>query len=480
MNNSYSIPTDRILDRIRFENSWWKSNMPTAEMAFLPKRLYFKLFFPHVIDRSVKRALVLMGPRRVGKTVMMHHAIGDLLSEGVNAKKIFFLGIDNPIYLYLGLEELLNLCMQASGSQTTEGLFVFFDEIQYLKDWERHLKILVDSYPSIKFIVSGSAAAALRLKSTESGAGRFTDFMLPPMTFQEYLNLTKKDSLLRSIQLPSPDQIVSTFEATDIKELNHAFFDYINYGGYPEVVYSETVKNNMARYIKNDIIDKVLLRDLPSLYGIRDVQELNRFFTYLAYNTGREFSFEKMGRESGVEKTLLRKYIEYLEAAFLITVINKVDDNCKHFKRITGFKVYLTNTSLRSSLFSPVDVIDDEAGSLVETALFSQWIHRENMDIFYAQWKMGRSEGEVDMIILENKNLKPTSAIEIKWSNRYVSKPTDLKSLLDFCKKNKITYAIVTTIDKTETIVHRDITLKFVPASVFAYTIGSLTLTANN
>jgi predicted AAA+ superfamily ATPase len=53
----------------------------------------------------------------------------------------------------------------------------------------------------------------------------------------------------------------------------------------------------MGRYVKNDIVDRVLLRDLPSLYGIKDVQELNRFFTYVAYNTGKEFSYESMSKE---------------------------------------------------------------------------------------------------------------------------------------------------------------------------------------
>jgi len=70
-----------------------------------------------------------------------------------------------------------------------EEVFVFFDEIQYLKNWEQHLKSLVDLRTALRFCVSGSAAAAaaLRLKSNESGAGRSTEFLLPPLTFYEYL-----------------------------------------------------------------------------------------------------------------------------------------------------------------------------------------------------------------------------------------------------------------------------------------------------
>jgi uncharacterized protein len=476
MRESYAIPTNKIIERIRFENPWWTSGKPTPEMDFLPRRLYFSLFYPHVKDHSVKRALVLMGPRRVGKTVMMHHAIGALINEQIDTRKIFFIGIDNPIYIHLTLDDLLKLAMEAAGQEETKELYVFFDEIQYLKDWERHLKILVDSYSQAKFVVSGSAAAALRIKSSESGAGRFTDFMLPPLTFQEYLHLKKLQHLVKPIQLHYQKKLIDFFEAVDIKELNRQFFEYINYGGYPEVIFSETIQQNMSRYIKGDIIDKVLLRDLPSLYGIRDVQELNRFFAYLAYNTGREFSFDKICKESGIDKVLLRKYMEYLEAAFLIKVIHKIDDTAKQFKRVTGFKVYLTNTSLRSALFSPVDPIDEEAGSMVETVVFSQWLHRENLDLKYASWKNGRTEGEVDMILLDDKKLKPVWCVEIKWSNRYLESPGKLKSLTDFCEKNDLEAAIITTVDKQQTLEYRNLSFTYVPAAVYAYSVGVRTL----
>ena len=89
------------------------------------------------------------------------------------------------------------------------------------------------------------------------------------------------------------------------------FIHYLNFGGYPEVVFSDRIQSDMGRNVKNDIVDKVLLRDLHSLYGIKDVQELNRFFTYIAYNTGNEFSYETMSRESGIQKDTLKKYLEY-------------------------------------------------------------------------------------------------------------------------------------------------------------------------
>jgi len=394
----------------------------------------------------------------------------------VDPQSIFFIGIDNPVYVQMGLEELLDLCKGSLHLSSLEGCYVFFDEIQYLKDWERHLKVLVDTFPATKFVVSGSAAAALKWHSTESGAGRFTDFRLPPLTFQEYIYLKNMNHLLYDGSIDYGGKIVPYCLTHDIKLLNKEFIHYMNFGGYPEVMLSEKVQTEIVRYVKSDIVDKVLLRDLPSLYGIKDVQELNRFFSYLAYNTGKEFAYEHMSKESGIQKETLKKYLEYLEAAFLIKVLNKVDMNAKRLKRVTSFKVYLTNPSLRSALFSPIIESDDEMGNMVETAILAQWMHREKLDLTYARWKEGRSEGEVDLVLVDDKKFAPIWGVEIKWSNRYYEKPMELKSLLYFCKNNQLEQALATSIDIQGVKVADGIPITFLPASVYAYNIGDITL----
>ena len=353
---------------------------------------------------------------------------------------------------------------------------MFFDEVQFLKDWERHLKVLVDSYPNTKFIVSGSAAAAIHKKSSESGAGRFTDFMLPPLTFQEYIHLNDNEHLILDGVVQYGEMEVSQKQTNNIKALNEEFVNYLNFGGYPEVVLSKRIRSDMQRYVKNDIIDKVLLKDLPGLYKINDVQELNRFFAYIAYSTGQEMSYQKIAKDSGINKTTLKKYLEYLEDAFLIKVLYRVDNNAKKLRRITRFKVYLTSPSLRAALFSPISELDEVMGNMVETAILSQWMHREHLDLTYAQWKQGRKEGEVDLVLLDNKAFKPAWAVEIKWSNRFYENPNKLKSLIHFCKVNNLRNALITSIDKSGNKVVEDIEFTFVPASLYAYNIGVGTL----
>ena len=359
----------QVLKRMSIDNPWWISGAIAEDYKALPERVYLDEFYPLVSDLSVRRAVILMGPRRVGKTVMIFHTINKLIEAGVNPHKIIYVSIDTPIYNNHSLEDLFYLAKEAlKQNGNNEGYYVFFDEIQYLKDWEVHLKSLVDTYRSTKFVASGSAAAALKMKSNESGAGRFSDFILPPLTFYEYIHLQKLNSIIVDSSSAVP------YDTINMDELNRHFMDYINYGGYPEVVFSEKIRSNPGLYIKNDIIDKVLLRDLPSLYGITDIQELNKLFVHIAFRSGNEFSYEKLATESGIKKEVLKRYLEYLEAAFLIKVVNRVDQNAKHLQRVTSFMIYLTNPSLRCALFSPIDSEDDFVGSMVETTIFAQWI----------------------------------------------------------------------------------------------------------
>ena len=409
-----------------------------------------------------------MGPRRVGKTVMLFHLVQDLIDSGISPKKICYLSIENPIYNGLSLEDLLHHFLEVTKQNPSEEHFLLFDEIQYLKDWEVHLKTLVDSYHKIKFIVSGSAAAALKLKSNESGAGRFTDFMLPPLTFHEYIDLKNLSHLITLKNKEWKGVSGNYFHTYKIDVLNNHFIDYINFGGYPEVSLSEEIQSNPGRYIRNDIVDKVLLRDLPSLYGIKDVQELNSLFTTIAYNSGNEFTYEQLSINSGVAKNTIKRYIEYLEAAFLIRVINKIDQNSKKFKRATSFKIYLTNPSLRSALFAPIEKDDDFIGNMVETAIFSQWIHNTGFIPYYARWK----SGEVDIVSLSKEKQKPIWAVEIKWSNRYVKSLNKLSNLKSFCQKNNLDRTLVTTLDIEEIKDDDGLIYDFIPCSLYCYTVG--------
>lgn len=465
------VSEKEIINRFIFDNPWWENNAVDERFVNFPRRSYFPLFEKLVKDKSVNRAIILMGPRRVGKTVMVYHTIDGLLHGSVNGKAILYVSLETPIFTGLSLDKLIALFKEHFNHQRDDDLFIFFDEIQYLKNWEVHLKSLVDSYPAYRFVATGSAAAALRLKSSESGAGRFSDFMLPPLTFAEYLRfINLEEELLQIVKVEKEDDTSEEYKVIDIDKLNKEFVKYLNYGGYPEAVFSLTIQTDSARFIKSDIIDKVLLRDLPSLYGINDIQELNRLFTTIAYNTGNEITLEALAQTSGVAKNTLKRYLEYLEAAFLIRRVNRIDQNARHFKRVTSFKVYLTNPSMRAALFGYIDESNDALGALTETAIYGQWLHSDFIDsLYYSRW----NSGEVDIVALGSKSQKPYWCVEVKWSDRPLIDPSLLSNVIDFAKRNSIrTPVTVTTKTKSGSISMSGVDIKFRPSSEYAYVLG--------
>ena len=466
----HSYTEEDIKNRINIDNPWWQPDSQIDPyFEEMTPRPYLELLYPLVKEKKINRAVVIMGPRRVGKTVIINHIIQKLISEGFDPKRIVYSSVDTPIYTKLSLEKILTLAANITSSSLKEPMYVFFDEVQYLKDWEIHLKSLVDTFRNIKFIASGSAAAALRLKSQESGAGRFTNFILPPLSFFEFIELSGNSSKLKMKidESKNKRRFYIPFNRNSQELLDNLFEEYINYGGYPELLHKEETKINMERYIKGDIIEKVLLKDLPGLYGIQDIQELNALFSSLAYNTGKETSLDSLSKNSGVAKNTIKRYIEYLEAAFLIKIFRRVDFNSKVFKRDNFFKVYLVNSSMRSALFSPTKRNNSDFGYMVETAIFSQWFHSDDRYKYYARWRTG----EVDLVYI-NEKLKPSWAVEIKWSNRMWESSSELKNLLEYCNNNNLKSALVTTIDISGEKNFDSVNIEFRPASVYAYTVS--------
>lgn len=464
-----SISDKDIHTRIERDNPWWGNPDYVIPETDSPKRIYFAPLKSLALNYEVKRATVLLGPRRVGKTFMLKQLIAEARSNGISSQNILYVSIDTPIYSGISLEKFISFM---PGNARQEKCLIIYDEIQYLRDWEIHLKDLVDNHPHVKFVASGSAAAALQLKSRESGAGRFSDFMLPPLTFYEFLMFLKEEEkFIKPEQTPS-DQRGWGYQITDIEGLNGRFIDYLNYGGYPEAAMNQEIRDNPDQFIRNDIIDKVLLKDLPNLYGINSIQELNKLFSFLAYNTGKEASLENIAQESGISKPTIKRYIEYLESAFLIIKVSTVDDNCKTMKRERNFKVYLNNPSMRAALFAPANADDsDLIGQLTEAAIFSQWQHSPAFkNLKYARW---RNEGEVDIVYLD-PNQKPSWIGEVKWSDRIEShwgKTTSAVSLL--LKRHK---SIKSAFFTTKTVqIERELEGKIVraiPSAAYCYLVG--------
>ena len=131
-----NVPKDQILSRIEFENPWWKTRSIDPFYARLRPRAYFPHVRQLVAETEVRRAVILMGPRRVGKTVILHHVVQSLIDAGTDPGRICFISVDAPVYTGHALAQLIDLAREASPAIRDDlaGSCFVFDEIQYLRD----------------------------------------------------------------------------------------------------------------------------------------------------------------------------------------------------------------------------------------------------------------------------------------------------------------------------------------------------------
>lgn len=464
---------DPIRLLLQQSNPWWDdSPFPKTKHT----RAYFHSLKRLVFDWDTHRTIILMGPRRVGKTVMLRQLIQHAIDSKIDPRYIMFVSVDDPVFSKTTPRELLFKFEKITDHSHTDRRIVIFDEIQNLENWEAHMKALTDSYPNTRFVASGSAAATLRRRSQESGAGRFTDFFLPPLTFAEYLDFRNQTE---NLIIPSKRFDGLKYETTDIEKLNREFIDYINYGGYPETTLKKNIRQNAYFHLRRYVIDEVLQHDLAALYGIHSPTDVNNLLTFIAFNTGQETSATSISRDTGISRNTVVRYLEYLEAAFLVARVRRVDDTIKTMKRKSTFKLYITNSSMRAAFFGPASEEDRaELGHLVETAVlghYHQYNHRNG--IHYARYKSGRSYLEVDFVRIEGSSLRPFEVCEVKWSDNHIGNPTKLKGILDVGKrisKGIPIFALTKTVSSID--VYNGVEVKYYPCALYCYQVGLMAI----
>ena len=409
---------ESILKVLSAYNPWWKTGLVNPILSKSYKRFAFYEAMKRLAQKDLRRTVVLTGTRRVGKTTIQYQMIETLLQNGVPPQKIVFISMDHPMLKLSAFNEILECYHENIYAE--HDAYYFFDEIQYAQDWDKWLKTIYDMQPETHIVATGSASPALVKGNEESGAGRWTVIQVPTMSFYEYcellgINKPQLPSDLRPTQMVKMTQQDRTQIMLRLQAVQNHFNRYLRVGGFPELALAEN--DIMAQQImREDVVDKVLKRDLPSLYNIRNSTELERIFLYLCNVSSEIVSIDAIAKElNGVSRPTVENYIRYLESANLVYQSWPVDMADKKVLKARP-KIYIADAAIRNAVLMDDSILSDpvEMGKVVETAVY------KHVAAFYYQgatsvgyYRGGKKNKGID-IVVEYPNIR-NILIEVKY-----------------------------------------------------------------
>lgn len=278
-------------------NPWWTQKF---EINYKDRGIYPEL------QRclNAKQIIALTGLRRVGKTTIMLKIVKDKIASGFASDNIIYFSFDN--FRDLSISRLVEVYAEHFDKDLNSQNYLFlFDEIQKIANWEEQVKRMYDLHANFKIVISGSESLFIRKRSKESLAGRMFEFKIELLSFKEFLSF--KQAEFKPLGL---------YE----KELSKLFEEFMFSGGFPELVGIKD-RNFIKNYIKETVVEKILFRDIPLMFPIRDVSILESIFKAISSNPGQIIEMNKLAGEVGISRRVVSLYLGYLENSFLIKKI---------------------------------------------------------------------------------------------------------------------------------------------------------------
>jgi len=298
-------------------------------------------------DTSHSRAVVLLGPRQVGKTTLLCQALSRLQAAGAT---VWYCDFTDRTLGGAGLREVVRALGLGGRDERT---FVLFDEVHYVDGWERELKLLVDERAA-RFAVADSAAAVLRAAMRDAGAGRWSTFSVHPMGLVEWLALREHCGL--------PEQGTSFTRSTSCAE-------YLRRGGFPAFALRQPSLAETHRVLRDDLVERAIRADVGPARGIRNVHGLELMFRWVAADSGLQVTYSRAKKDLGTGADTTRSWLSALEDTGLIWLLPTWNLSLAKQARRPA-KAYATDPSLVAAFVPGGDRETDArfVGKLVETA----------------------------------------------------------------------------------------------------------------
>lgn len=328
------------------------------------------------------KVILLFGARRVGKTVLIREILNQfggkyLLLNGEDMNTFFLLEqqtVSNYKYLLNGVELLV------------------IDEAQNIPDIGRKLKLIVDEIPGIKVIASGSSSFDLLNKTGEPLVGRSSQFLLFPFSQAE---LSKSEN---------------SFETYAHLESR------LIYGSYPELISMDNYE--LRQEYLRDIVNAYLLKDILSIEGLKNAGKMKDLLRLIAFQMGNEVSYDELGKQLGMSKNTVEKYLDVLSKVFVIYRLGAYSTNQRNEVSKAG-KWYFYDNGIRNAIignFNPISLRQD-IGGLWESYLIGERIKQNNYlglnkDFYF--WRVYGGKG-IDLIETSANEIQ---AFEFKWGDK--------------------------------------------------------------
>lgn len=461
-------------------NSWWRNPESIKAESKPHKRVAYFETLKTIEHTTIRRFAVLSGARRVGKTTILYQLIDNLIEGGVSPKNILYVSFDNPIVKMVTVEEVLSIY---ESLYPIEGVqYLFFDEIQYTENWELWMKVIYDSRKDIKLVATGSASPVIEKGASDSGAGRWNILKVPTLSFYEYCRLLE---LANVLEIPEGLKITNLRslpkgEIADLMNrftpLTQHFNRYLTIGGFPELVLSDD-DDYARRMLREDVVDKVIKRDVLTLFNVRNSLSMEKLFLYLCMNSSEIFNKQTASKElASIGVATIENYLSFLEKSNLIYISNPVMVGKKAALKGKP-KIYIADAAIRNAVLMIDNVLSDESemGVMVETAVYKHilsFYHTSpSAQIGYYR-KARENQKEVDVVI---DLPKEKILCEVKYRNNSAVPATDAVISLSDEDNTKVTNSFIVTKSLTDygvTAHDTHIPVFRIPALPFVYLLG--------
>lgn len=325
-----------------------------------------------------KKALIIVGPRQVGKTTLLKEIIS------TSGKKTLYLNCDEPDMREL-LESATSVQLKALIGNAE---LISIDEAQRVKNIGITLKLIVDNLPDKQLLVTGSSALELSNSINEPLTGRKFEYKLFPFSFQELAN------------------------TTDLLTEQRLLEKRLIYGYYPDVVNSP----GNEREVLTNILSSYLYKDIFEFQDIRKPDVIEKLLQALALQVGNEVSFNELSQLLGIDNSTVQRYIYLLEKSFVIYHLHSFSRNIRNELK-KSVKFYFYDNGIRNALianFTPLDLRAD-VGSLWENFLITERYKQNSYNLNYANTYFWRTTQQQEIDYIEEKD-GFLHCYEFKWN----------------------------------------------------------------